>query len=156
MSVKKVSKEFGASEETSETIADVGDEVLPTIAGAKAPTVPQTQAPKVVTAEVITSETQSLPTQIHHFATNKHSTWTPKMEQIAKQFGLNLDDAWNKAALPHLGRHPEAYHQFVYEGMRRAALEANGNATKFIELFDNYVKQPIIQNPSLLRKYGWE
>ncbi|MBP1617672.1 MAG: hypothetical protein H6Q14_1499 [Bacteroidetes bacterium] len=28
------------------------------------------------------------------------------MEGIAKQFGLDLNGAWNKAAMPHLGRHP--------------------------------------------------
>src|SRR5206468_1411269 len=36
------------------------------------------------------------PQQIHHFATNKSKTYTPKMKEIADKFGLDLDTAWNK------------------------------------------------------------
>jgi hypothetical protein len=32
---------------------------------------------------------------------------------------------------------------------------ANGSQTQFLKLFDSYVKQPVIQNPGLLRKSGW-
>lgn len=46
------------------------------------------------------------------------------MEGIAKQFGLDLNGAWNKAAMPHLGRHPNAYHNFVLKGMQDAAAGA--------------------------------
>jgi len=77
------------------------------------------------------------------------------MGDIAKQYGLDLNGAWNKAALPHLGRHPEAYHKFVYQNMQRAATEAGGNQAKLLQLFDQYVKQPVLQNPNLLRKSGW-
>jgi hypothetical protein len=96
-----------------------------------------------------------LPTQMHHLATNKHSVWTSKMGDIAKQYGLDLNGAWNKVAMPHLGRHPEAYHKFVFQNMQRAATEAGGNQAKFLQLFDQYVKQPVLQNPNLLRKSGW-
>jgi len=96
-----------------------------------------------------------LPTQIHHFATNKNSVWTSKMADIAKQYGLDLNGAWNKAAMSHLGRHPNAYYNFVYQNMQRAASEAGGNQAKFLQLFDQYVKQPVLQNPGLLRKSGW-
>jgi RHS repeat-associated protein len=97
----------------------------------------------------------SLPTQIHHFATNKHSVFTKQMSAIAQKYGLNLNGAWNKAAMPHLGRHPNEYHKFVLEGMERASLEAGSHQAKFLQLFDQYVKQPILQNPNLLRKSGW-
>ncbi len=102
------------------------------------------------------SATSTLPTQIHHFATNKNKVWTPMMEKIAGRFGLGLDDAWNKMALPHLGRHPNEYHKFVYDGMVRAAAGAGGNQAKFIQLFQSYVKNPVIKNPQLLRKAGWQ
>ena len=97
-----------------------------------------------------------LPTQTHHFATNKHSVFTKEMSAIAKQFGLDLDGAWNKQALPHLGRHPNNYHEFVLDGMRRASFQAGGSQAKFLQLFDQYVKQPVINNPQLLRKAGWQ
>lgn len=99
--------------------------------------------------------TKELPTQIHHFATNKHSFFTKQMAEIADEFGLNLDGAWNKQALPHLGRHPNEYHKFVLQGMQNAQLGAKGSQAEFLNLFNQYVKQPVIQNPGLLRKSGW-
>jgi hypothetical protein len=101
------------------------------------------------------STAKVLPKQLHHFATNKHSAWTPKMQSIAREFHLDLDGAWNKAMLPHLGRHPNAYHQFVYDGMMKASAGAKGRQDLFLKLFDQYVKQPILKNPNLLRKSGW-
>jgi hypothetical protein len=55
-----------------------------------------------------------------------------------------------------MGRHPDLYHDFVLNGMRQADMEAGGAADKFLELFDKYVKQPIIDNPDLLYEKGWE
>lgn len=113
-------------------------------------------APSVQAMEAMAAQSSSnLPLQIHHFATNKHSVWTPRMESVAQQFGLELNGAWNKAALPHLGRHPNEYHQFVFQNMQRAASEAGSSQAKFLLLFDQYVKQPVLQNPNLLRKSGW-
>jgi len=113
-------------------------------------------AGKVVTTVNSAAKTSSkLPTQIHHFATNKHSYYTKQMGEIAKRYGLDLNGSWNKAAMPHLGRHPKAYHEFVLRGMQDAATGAGGNQAKFLQLFDQYVKQPVLQNPSLLRKSGW-
>ncbi len=97
-----------------------------------------------------------LPEQVHHFATDKNKIFTPQMEAIADKYGLDLDDAWNKELLPHLGRHPNSYHNFVLQGMQRAALEAGSNQKKFLELFELYVKQPIRNNPALLRAAGWQ
>jgi hypothetical protein len=107
--------------------------------------------------ESVATETvaQELPTQIHHFATNKHSRFTKQMEAIAEKYGLDLNGGWNKAAMPHLGRHPNEYHEFVLQGMQKAATEAGGDQAKFLQLFDRYVKQPVLQNPNLLRKSGW-
>ena len=99
---------------------------------------------------------QKLPIQIHHFATNKNSKYTRKMEDIAQIYGLKLDEAWNKMALPHLGRHPNAYHEFVLRGMKQASMEAGGNPKKFLKLYNKYVKQKVINNPNLLNKSGWK
>jgi hypothetical protein len=77
------------------------------------------------------------------------------IHQIADEFGLSLNGAWNKQALPHLGRHPNDYHKFILKGMRDAKAGAGGSQAEFLNLFNQYVKQPVIQNPGLLRKSGW-
>jgi hypothetical protein len=100
-------------------------------------------------------EVNSTPIQTHHFATNKNKVFTPQMENIAKQFGLDLNGSWNKAALPHLGRHPNNYHNFVLRGMQDAAKGSGGNQATFLNLFNNNVRQPVLDNPLLLRKIGW-
>ncbi|MEW6312984.1 MAG: AHH domain-containing protein [Pseudomonadota bacterium] len=99
---------------------------------------------------------QKLPEQKHHYATNKNNKYTPAMEEIASKYGLKLDDIWNEELLPHQGRHPNAYHEFVLDGMRRAHVEAGGDKLLFLRLFDQYVKEPIRRNPELLRKSGWQ
>jgi hypothetical protein len=99
--------------------------------------------------------TSGLPQQVHHFATNKSNTFTPKLKKIANTFGLDLNGAWNKEVLPQLGRHPNKYHDFVLRNMERAAREAGGDTARFLELFEKYVKDPIRKNPDLLRKSGW-
>jgi hypothetical protein len=57
--------------------------------------------------------------------------------------------------ISQLGRHPNELHRFVELGMRRAADEAGCDVRKFLNLFEKYVKQPIRENPELLRKSGW-
>lgn len=93
--------------------------------------------------------------QWHHFATNKNKTFTPRMANIADRYGLPLDGPWNKELLPHLGRHPNEYHEFVLQGMQRASREAGNNMGKFLQLYETYVKAPIRAHPELLRKDGW-
>jgi A nuclease family of the HNH/ENDO VII superfamily with conserved AHH len=117
--------------------------------------VPAGEIGKVAAGQVAKGGASKLPTQIHHFATNKHSVFTKQMSSIAQKYGLDLNGTWNKAAMPHLGRHPNEYHKFVLQGMERASLEAGSNQAKFLQLFDQYVKQPVLQNPNLLRKSGW-
>jgi RHS repeat-associated protein len=95
------------------------------------------------------------PKQIHHYASDKNKTYTPQMEKIAGKYDLDLDQDWNKELLPHLGRHPKKYHEFVLDGMQKAATQAGDDAEKFKELFDKYVKEPVRSNPELLRKSGW-
>lgn len=96
---------------------------------------------------------------IHHIASNKHlSKYTAQFEVIANKYGLELNGAWNKVDISdvdHYSKHPAQYHEFVLNGMKAADLEAAGNPTKFLKLFDKYVKQPLLQNPNILNKTGW-
>lgn len=94
-----------------------------------------------------------LPTQIHHFASNKH---TGQFNAIAGQYGLKLNGDWNKELLPHLGRHPNEYHEFVLKRMKMAQRQAGACKDKFLSLFEKYVKQPIRNNPEKLKKSGWK
>lgn len=64
--------------------------------------------------------------------------------------------AWNKELLPHQGRHPNKYHDFVLGGMNQAARKAKSDKGIFLELFESYVKEPVRLNPDLLSRIGWE
>jgi hypothetical protein len=92
------------------------------------------------------------PKQLHHFASNKHKTYTQQFDNIASQYGLDLDASWNKVSMHHLGRHPDDYHEFVLLGMQKAASEAGGNKQAFLKKYYKYVIDPVRDNPNMLRK----
>jgi A nuclease family of the HNH/ENDO VII superfamily with conserved AHH len=69
---------------------------------------------------------------------------------------LKLDESWNKELLPHLGRHPNQYHDFVTRNMEKAATESGTNKVKFLKLFEKYVKAPVRADFFMLRKVFWE
>ena|GEM_PF-1635723 len=92
--------------------------------------------------------------QVHHFLSNKNSKYTPQFETITKKYKLNLDDDWNKALMPHSGRHPNAYHEYMLDNLKTIDGIANGNVDIFLEEFD-VVKQTVINCPQMLRKFFW-
>ena len=59
------------------------------------------------------------------------------------------------APLPHRGRHPNEYHEYVINGMQKAADEVRDNAEIFLQKFNEYVIEPVKQHPELLRKESW-
>lgn len=95
------------------------------------------------------------PKQIHHFATNKSKKYTKQFERIAKKYGLKLDDKWNKQLLPHQGRHPYEYHEYVLDSMRKIDAIAQGDTAKFLKLYDK-MKQKIIKHLEMLYKNYWK
>jgi hypothetical protein len=100
-----------------------------------------------------------LPDELHHFATNKSSRYTPAMDAIIKKYGLDLDESWNKRLMPHRGRHPNLYHQFVLDMIIMIDSMAKGpppDAERFKKEYRFYVITPVMANPQLLRKLGWE
>ncbi|MBQ3601245.1 MAG: AHH domain-containing protein [Lachnospiraceae bacterium] len=101
------------------------------------------------------SGTKTKPNQVHHFATNKSKKYTSQFESIAKKYGLNLDGDWNKELMPHQGRHPYAYHDYVLDNMQKFDRIANGDKTKFLKLYDQMI-QKIINNPDMLYKDYWK
>lgn len=58
--------------------------------------------------------------------------------------------------MPHLGRHPNEYHQFVLNKMVQAAMKSGGSREEFLKLFKQSIIKPVLENPSLLRKSGWK
>jgi hypothetical protein len=63
------------------------------------------------------------------------------MQAIADRYGLRLADAWNTELMPHLGRHRVS--RVRLDGMETAARQAGSNQAEFLELFEQYVKDPI-------------
>ena len=99
--------------------------------------------------------TTGKPNQVHHFATNKSKKYTSQFENITKKYGLDLDDDWNKELMPHQGRHPYAYHDYVLDNIQKFDRIANGDKTKFLKLYDQ-MKRKIINNPGMLYKDYWK
>ena len=95
------------------------------------------------------------PIQKHHFASNKSKTYTKEFKKIADKYKLDLDDPWNKELMPHQGRHPNAYHEYVLDQMKRFDSIADGDVNKFLKIFDQ-MKQEIIKNPEMLYKNYWK
>jgi hypothetical protein len=108
--------------------------------------------PKFLTGDVVKQGAKGgKPNQLHHFLTDKSKTWTPQFERITNKHGLGLDNVWNKEMLPHIGRHPNAYHQYMLDEAVRIDRISRGNVDIFMKEF-NAVKQSIIKNPDMLYK----
>ncbi|WP_082223799.1 AHH domain-containing protein [Lachnobacterium bovis] len=50
---------------------------------------------------------------------------------MANKYGLDLDDAWNKEYMPHQGRHPSEYHDYVLDRMCQYDIVAQGDKDVF-------------------------
>ena len=94
--------------------------------------------------------------QVHHFATDKNKKYTQAFQDITDKYGLNLDDDWNKALLPHQGRHPNAYHDFILDEMKNIDNIANGNKDIFLDLYESEIKSIIRDNPDMLYSSYWK
>ena len=94
----------------------------------------------------------------HHIMTNKNKKYSPKMKEIADEFGLDLNGDWNKVDLPssiHRGRHPNAYHEEILRRATQAQNKANGNTKKFLKEFKKIVKW-VKEHPECVRKKFWK
>lgn len=95
------------------------------------------------------------PIQEHHFASNKNKTFTPEFKKITDKYDLDLNGSWNKEKLPHIGRHPNEYHNWVLEQMKTIDAIPNMNQQNFINQFNIRIIQPIKNNPDILYKKYW-
>ena len=78
------------------------------------------------------------------------------MENIVKKYDLDLNGEWNIEQLPHQGRHPNEYHKFVYQQMKKIDMMPQMNRGRFIIQFEQRVKTPIRSNPDMLYKNYWQ
>ncbi len=97
----------------------------------------------------------SLPEQVHHFATNKNLKYTPQFNKIISKYGLDLNGDWNKQLMKHRGKHPYIYHDYILYRMRTCDMTANGDVEIFKREFEK-VKKKIMDNPLMLRKAFWK
>ena len=109
---------------------------------------------KTLTDDMFGAKGSNKPLQKHHYATNKSKKYTPQIENITKKYGLDLDDEWNKELLPHQGRHPYAYHDYVLDKLSTYDRLAKGDREKFLKLFEG-LKQEVRDNPDMLYKEYW-
>ena len=106
--------------------------------------------------QVVNGGASSKPNQTHHFATDKNKTYTQQFKDIVSNYGLDLDGDWNKESLPHQGRHPNAYHDFILDSMQEIDNIANGDKDIFLELYEKNVKGVIRSNPDMLYSNYWK
>ncbi|MGA5692651.1 T7SS effector LXG polymorphic toxin [Cytobacillus pseudoceanisediminis] len=109
---------------------------------------------KTLTDDMFGAKGSNKPLQKHHYATNKSKKYTSQIENITKKYGLDLDDEWNKELLPHQGRHPYAYHDYVLDKLSSYDRLAKGDREKFLKLFEG-LKQEVRDNPDMLYKEYW-
>jgi hypothetical protein len=92
--------------------------------------------------------------QQHHIATNKNSTWTPKLQELFNKGGLSLQDEINKVGLEgHLGRHPDVYHQWVYDRLLAAikGLDNQADIAAALKAELEMIADELLVDPGLLK-----
>ncbi|WP_335789581.1 AHH domain-containing protein, partial [Campylobacter jejuni] len=65
------------------------------------------------------SNNKQPPIQTHHIATDKNKKFTKEFRKITKKYNMELDEDWNKVKMPHRGRHPNEYHEYILEKMSK-------------------------------------
>ncbi|EAK8229305.1 hypothetical protein E7O39_09510, partial [Campylobacter jejuni] len=82
------------------------------------------------------SDNKQPPIQTHHIATDKNKKFTKEFRKITKKYNMELDEDWNKVKMPHRGRHPNEYHEYILEKMKKIDKIARGDKDKFIKEFE--------------------
>ena len=67
---------------------------------------------------------------------------------------LSLNDDWNKELLPHQGRHPNDYHDYILSQMKDIHTLAQGDSDIFLDLFEA-IKSEVKNNPEMMYKSYW-
>ena len=70
--------------------------------------------------------------------------------------GLDLKKAWNVHRVPHLGSHPNAYHEWVLERLNIIHGQAQLDKNMFINLYHKYLVDPVKADPDMLDAIYWK
>lgn len=89
--------------------------------------------------------------QLHHAVPWKNKTYSPQYRSITDKYGINLKN-WNVniVNVPHKGRHPHTYHQFIMDRLQMIDNMSTGNSKKFQKYFKKYIIDPIVNDPDIL------
>jgi hypothetical protein len=101
---------------------------------------------------------ESMPDRYHHIATH-YGEWGVEFQQLLERYGLSVTDgprAWNVYLMPHVGPHPPEYHQWVLDNVRQADRIADGDLSTFLTLFDEWVVQKVLADPTIVRVAYWK
>lgn len=100
-----------------------------------------------------------LPDQGHHMAT-WYGAYGSEFQEVLDEYQLNLNvksTTWNVFTIPHQGRHPKEYHDWVMENFRNAAKSAGvGNTQEFLRLFNRWVVDKVTADPTIVRVDYWK
>ena len=106
-------------------------------------------------AQKPTVDISEKPMQMHHYLSDKNSEYTPLFKNIIEKYDLELKGSWNQELLPHLGRHPNEYHDWLLEELFMIDRIPGMNQQLFLQNFEIRIKQPIRNNPAMLYKKYW-
>jgi RHS repeat-associated protein len=96
----------------------------------------------------------SKPIQTHHFVPWQSKKFTQQFKKITDKYGLDLDGDWNKEGLPHQGGHTKKYKQWILRTLQNIDKKAKGSKDEFLRLFEEKIKKPVRNDPSILYKEG--
>jgi len=74
-------------------------------------------------------------------------------------YDLDLEDSaheWNVHQIRHRGPHPAEYHEWVLENLEAANDVADGDREVFLRLFDQWVTQKVLADPTIVRVAYWK
>ena len=73
-------------------------------------------------------------TERHHIFSDKSQKYTPQYKEITDKYEFKLNQEENIIDLEnHKGRHTNAYHEFMLEGLAALDNYAGGDRTRFLE-----------------------
>jgi len=98
---------------------------------------------------------EKLPNELHYMVSSINKEWTPIFEKIIAKYG-KLDDLWKRVDMPHKGRHPNAYHEWIADALQEIDRIANGNYNEFRRLFEKYIVKVVEENPWILKSSWWK
>ena len=78
------------------------------------------------------------------------------MKDAVSQYGLDLNGSWTIRLMSHIGRHPNAYHDWILNNIYSINKIPNINTEIFLKEFNKRIVQPVLEHPEMLNKAFWK